>query len=74
VEYTLARISSSDGSEASLRREQERAEEEARRKFNASLKKRPQMSAAEVKTAKWSSEDTDKERSDFRFKRMLKTE
>jgi len=72
VEYTFARISSSDGSEASLWKEQSKAEEEARKKLNAKLHKKKKMANAEVKaesasevtttggikTAKWSSDDT----------------
>ena len=73
MEYTFARISSSDVSEASVRKEQSKAEEEARKKLNATPhKKNPNMANAEVKTetaneatttggvktAKWSSDDT----------------
>ena len=57
MEYTLARINSSDLSEASVRKEQNREEEEARKKFYASIRKKPKM-AQEPKTAKWSSEET----------------
>ncbi len=73
MEYTFARISSSDVSEATLWKEQSKAEEEARKKLNAKLHRKTQkMSDAEVKTesvkeasptggvktAKWSSDDT----------------
>ena len=56
MEYTLARIHSSDVSEASLRKEQNREEEEARKKFNASIRYKPEMSKSKEKKAVWTSE------------------